>query len=361
MQRPRIAIVGSAGIPARYGGFETLAEQLVRRLGDRVDFTVYCSREGKNDSPSSYLGANLSFVNFMANGWQSILYDVTSLWRARSSHDAILVLGVSGAIAMPLLRAMGTARMIVNIDGLEWKRTKWDWKARWFLRLSEMLAVRFSDSVIADNPEIAAYIRDQYDIQAVEIPYGGDHAAGLIDDPPRTILPSPYILGLCRIEPENNVHEILTAFAVRSDCNLVFVGNWEHSPYARQLKQRFGEFANIHLFGPNYDPGFLAYIRNGASAYVHGHSAGGTNPSLIEAMTFGLPCLCFDVRYNRATTENAALYWGSQDDLIQLISQFKTSVQSETGAIMAAIASRRYTWQIVAEKYYELFRRENKS
>jgi glycosyltransferase involved in cell wall biosynthesis len=242
-----------------------------------------------------------------------------------------------------------------NIDGIEWKREKWTGLARLILRWSERAAVRWSHVVIADNAAIADHVRDTYQQECHVIPYGGDHA--LTAPPvakPGLDLPGDYALALCRIEPENNVAMILEAFERMPDRPLVFVGNWDKSTYGRALRARFGAVPHLHLLDPAYDPGHLRWLRNGARAYVHGHSAGGTNPSLVEMMHFGIPVFAHGCAFNRHTTENRATYFESADDLVSAVQMQDEGQGRENGAAMREIAGRRYTWDSVGQAYFEI-------
>ena len=357
----RIAIVGTVGVPARYGGFETLAEHLVethQKISCKDRLTVYCSRRAYPDMVPTYGSAELRYSRFAANGPQSIAYDVTTLADAcLHSVDIILLLGVSGAIALPFVRLFSRARIVTNIDGIEWKRAKWRASARHFLRLSECIAVRFSHRVVADNYCIADYVKATYGADAEVIEYGGDHAI----TPPRgrpapdLDLPETYALALCRIEPENNAAMILEGFAAAGR-PLVFVGNWNGSAYGRDLRSRYDGQEGLHLLDPIYEPAPLHHVRAHASSYVHGHSAGGTNPSLVEMMHFGVPVLAFDCIYNRSTTENAATYFTSAENLGQLAKRVPdASREQATGEAMRAIALRRYTWDRIGRRYFDVF------
>ncbi|MBB5723918.1 glycosyltransferase involved in cell wall biosynthesis [Loktanella ponticola] len=352
------AIIGTVGVPGRYGGFETLAENLVHYHTARIDkgeLTVYCSAGAYPARPAKFSGATLRYSRLRANGLQSVLYDiVTALDAVRRGDDVLLVLGVSGAVVLPLIRLIAPRRRIVtNIDGIEWKREKWQGIAKRFLRWSEKLAVRWSHVVVADNHAIAEYVRDSYGTEVETIAYGGDHAvAEAIGTPDAALLadlPAAYTLALCRIEPENNVAMILEAFADTEE-PLVFVGNWSNSHFGRDLKQRYCSYANITLLDPVYDPATLQAIRAGARAYAHGHSAGGTNPSLVEMMHFGVPVHAFDCSFNRHTTENEANYFSTAQKLAQLAGQ----PLPKQGMKMLEIAKRNYTWQIVCKRYFEL-------
>lgn len=357
----KLAILGTVGVPGRYGGFETLAENLVRFHYEQespTELSVYCSRHAYPDMPAKFLSAHLRYSRFNANGVQSILYDAVTLFDAvRRGNNQILLLGVSGAIALPFVRLFSRANIVTNIDGIEWKRDKWRPLASRFLRWSERLAVRFSHVVIADNQGIADYVRQTYNVEAALIAYGGDHA---ITPPPLGTkvtpdgLPDGFSLALCRIEPENNVAMILHAFS-KTALPLVFVGNWENSDYGRDLRAQYSGFDNLHLVDPIYDPSALWHVRSRASAYIHGHSAGGTNPSLVEMMFFGIPIHAFDCVFNRFTTDNEATFFASSEQLAQTITAQPDDTLSDSGARLYELARHIYTWQKISQKYFELF------
>lgn len=357
----KIALLGTVGVPGRYGGFETLAENIVRyhKTHDHKEgLTVWCSAKDNLEHPAQFESAELRYVGFRANGTQSIPYDMVSLWQAvRSGHDRILLLGVSGALVLPIIRLVSRARILTNIDGIEWKREKWKGFAKLVLRASEWAAVRFSHEVIADNQGIADYVRDSYGSRCQVIAYGGDHAlhhTGEAKAPDG--LPDRYALALCRIEPENNVHVILEALSELT-MPLVFVGNWDKSAYGRDLKSRYGDNPNFYLLDPIYDPCTLHAVRVRASVYLHGHSAGGTNPSLVEMMHFGVPVLAHACIFNRHSTEEKARYFHSASDLAEQLRSINPVDASQIGADMLEIAQRKYTWNQIGKAYFELLDR----
>lgn len=358
---PKIAVLGTVGVPGRYGGFETLVENLVlyhARNHHESALSVWCSSKDNAEQPDHFESADLRYVNLRANGAQSIPYDMLSLWQAvRSRHDHILLLGVSGALALPLIRLISRARIITNIDGVEWKREKWSGLARLVLRISEWAAVRFSHEVIADNEAIADHVRDAYDSDCHVIAYGGDHALHYVGEatPPEGI-PDHYALALCRIEPENNVHVILEALDGLG-MPLVFVGNWNNSAYGRGLKERHRESPNLFLLDPIYDPGALYAVRARASVYLHGHSAGGTNPSLVEMMHFGIPVLAHGCAFNRHSTEDKARYFQSATELAELLCSLDPEDAAQIGSNMREIAKRKYTWDQIGKAYFALLER----
>ena len=360
-RKTKIALLGTVGVPGRYGGFETLAENLVRfhaRTGHGARLTVWCSGKDNPAHPEHFESADLCYVNLRANGVQSIPYDAISLWRAvRSGHDQILLLGVSGGLALPLIRLISRARIVTNIDGVEWKREKWNLPARVVIRASEWAAVRFSHEVIADNQAIADHVGNTYGSDCHVIAYGGDHTLNHADEAEAPVgLPMRYALALCRIEPENNVHVIFEALDGLGT-PLVVVGNWDNSTYGRDLKTRYGNRPNLYLLDPVYEPGALYALRARSSVYLHGHSAGGTNPSLVEMMHFGVPVLAHGCAFNRYSTEGKARYFETPTELAELMCSLDPNTAARIGADMREIAQRRYTWDQIGKAYFELLDR----
>lgn len=354
----KIAILGTVGVPANYGGFETLADNLVayhKAKARSLDLTVYCSSKAFEAHSDRYHDAKLVYIGMDANGVRSIPYDMVGLVDAvRRGHDRLLLLGVSGALILPLLRLFSRARIVTNVDGIEWKREKWKGPAKHYLRFAERIAVKFSHSIVADNEAIAAYLKESYDCDAAVIPYGGDHAVEAEPDPAAVAhLPEAYALGLCRIEPENNIGMVLEAFD-GLDMMLVFVGNWDKSDYGRALKAKYASHPTIIIHDPVYDPHDLRTIRDRATLYVHGHSAGGTNPALVEMMHFGIPIAAHGCSFNRHTTEGKALYFESADELRSIVGSLALGRSAYVGADMVEIAQRRYTWDAIGKAYFAL-------
>jgi glycosyltransferase involved in cell wall biosynthesis len=345
----KISIIGTVGVPACYGGFETLVENLLDENEQDKNITVYCSSKNYATKVSKYKNAHLQYIPLNANGAQSIPYDIWSLCHAVfKGSDNILLLGVSGAICLPFIRLFSKVRIVTNIDGLEWKRAKWGRWVKAFLKYSEKLAVKYSDIVVADNKAIADYVNSEYGVESEIIAYGGDHALtgdlNLSDD--------GYAFALCRIEPENNVELILEAFS-QTNKKLKFIGNWDNSDFGHTMKGMYQQFDNIDIIDPVYDIKALFEIRQKCSFYVHGHSAGGTNPSLVEMMHFAKVIYAFDCNYNRASTEDKAQFFLDSQELIDLINGTHFS---DNAKHMKEIAERRYTWDIVKQQYFDLFK-----
>lgn len=353
----KLAIVGTTGLPACYGGFETLTHHLVNCLNDEYQITVYCSN--KFYPPVKRIkffnGARLKYFSLNANGYQSIPYDFISLIHALLFSEVILVLGISGALLFPFIKLVSNKPLIVNIDGLEWKRAKWRTPVRKFLKWSERIAVKFADSVVTDNQAIFEYVKEEYHRESVVIEYGADHVAPVLLTADAKLkyefLNEPYSFTVCRIEPENNIHLILKAFSEYPEKSHVIVGLWTHGVYGKELKEKYSVYKNIHLLDPIYDQRELNIIRSNCSFYIHGHSAGGTNPSLVEAMYLGLPIIAYGVSYNKETTDNEARYFEDANSLMKLLTSISESERIEMGLKMKSISQRRYLWNIISNKY----------
>ena len=347
-----VAIVGTVGIPACYGGFETLVENLTKNNSGNVEYTVFCSEKSYENKLYKYNNARLRYISLSANGIESIFYDIFSLLKCfRMKPDVTLILGVSGCIFLPIYKLVSKSKIITNIDGLEWRRDKWSNLVKTFLKFSEKMAVKYSDVIICDNQAIGNYVTNEYKKENIVIAYGGDHV--LIDNVV-VEYSCDYYFSVCRIEPENNVELILKSFTKSSE-KIKFVGNWGASEFGVKLKNNYGSHPNIELIDPIYDIAELYKLRSACKGYIHGHSAGGTNPSLVEAMHFSVPILAFDCDFNRFTTENKALYFSSSDSLKNLIDNEGDAKFSNCGSKMKGIATEKYKWDKISNQYESLY------
>lgn len=358
----KVAIIGTVGVPANYGGFETLVEQLVRHnKSEDLQYAVYCSKKSYNDKRWVYHGAKTEYIGLNANGIQSIPYDIISLVKASRNSDVILILGVSGCAFLPVFRIFSKKKLVINIDGLEHRRDKWNKWARRFLKFSEKQAVKYGNVIITDNKGITDYVMEEYGKPSELIAYGGDHVIINIDESlsekvlkEYNLEKDGYALAICRIDPENNVHTILDAFE-RAQKPLVFIGNWQKSEYGRILSEQYRNSKYIKITPAVYDLNILNVIRSNCSIYLHGHSAGGTNPSLVEAMFFEKPIFAFDCVYNRESTENKATYFSSSEQLANILNDEDIDLKANAKA-MKEIAERRYKWETIARQYENLYK-----
>jgi glycosyltransferase involved in cell wall biosynthesis len=361
----RIAILGTRGIPARYGGFETFAEKLAIGLSaNGFEVTVFCE-SSENHVSDVYQGVKLSYVSAPPLGpLQTILYDLRCLWAARKRYDVVYMLGYGAAPFCLIPRLWGT-EVWINPDGLEWARAKWGLVARSYFRLMEWASLHSSDRIIADAEAIAASLASRHGkISACTvIPYGCE----VIETPPPPellsewgLVPQDYYLVVCRLEPENHVMEILQAFQrSRSIKQLVLVGN--HIAETRYVAQlRTVQDSRIRMIGTVYDVAKLTCLRYHSFAYLHGHSVGGTNPSLLEAMGCGNLIFAHDNPFNRETLGFCGLYFSN---VLELSQAMERAENEKSGLVQLRDASRSragksYHWEDIISRYVALLKGE---
>jgi len=356
----KVGIIGTNGLPGKYGGWDQLVDKLTKNLKDEFSFFVYTSYTTDNPKLKEYNGARLKIVPLKANGIQSIPYDIVSMLHAVFTCDVLFICGTSGCIFLPFIRLFGK-KIVLNPDGQEWKRKKWSKPVQWFLKLSESAGIRYSTGVVSDNVKIQEYILENYNKESSLIEYGGDQVINVplseTTAKKYNIVKDKYAFKVCRIEPENNIHLILEAFIKNKNIDLILIGNWNFSEYGQNLRKQYTQSSNLKLLDPIYDQITLDELRSNCGLYIHGHSVGGTNPSLVEAMNLGLCVVSFDVDYNRETTENKAIYFNNTSELIKILVKFENNLINVdlNKKDMKEIATRRYRWSIITEKYAEVF------
>lgn len=357
----KIAIVGIQGLPNQYGGFETLSEFLVKHLGGRQEITVYCSRPDQKEWPETYNGARLKYVNVTSHGGKGILYDSKCLIDAvRGDYDVILILGFGPGFVMPFLSKRAKSKIILNFGGLDWKRDKWGWLAQKVIKTCEKLLVTNSCMIVSDNKKIHDYVTEEYHKDSALIAYGGDqvHELPITDDfiSKYPFLKGKYAFEVARIQSDNNIEMLIKAFIEADLLPLVLVGNWNSSQYGIELKSKYEGKKNIVLLDAIYDKSILDVLRSNCYLYVHGHSAGGTNPSLCEAMYLGLPIMAFSNGYNQGTTFNKAIYFENEHHLATLIRETPKEKLDKMRPVMKQLAHENYNWKYIANEYEKLFK-----
>ena len=355
-KKKTIYIVGTNGLPVRYGGWDMLLHNLTLTLSKEYNIIVYTSSFEALKGIHSHNGASIKLIPLKANGFQSIIYDFVSMLHASFNRaDYILVLGVSGGIFFPIFRLF-KSKIILNPDGAEWKRTKFNRFVKMFLKLSEKIAVKFSDKVITDNKIMSKDILHSYDVHSSVIEYSGDHVRKIplteVTASSYKIKSNNYAFKVCRIVPENNIEMILEAFS-KTQFKLLLIGNWNNSQFGIDIRQKYNNNNNLLLLDPIYDQEKLDELRSNCRIYVHGHSVGGTNPSLVEAMHLALPCLIYGVNYNIETTESSAEYFLSEKDILSGLSKLWNNEEyiNSMGNSLLQIAEKRYLWSSIILKY----------
>jgi len=348
----RIAMIGTRGAPARYGGFETAVEEIGSRLADAShDVTVYCRNPGQ--ALTHHRGMRL--VNLPAlrlRTAETLSHSALSAAHAitQAKPDVAFVFNAANAPVIPALRRAGIP-VAVNVDGLEAERVKWRGLGAHYFRWAEAAAVRSADAVIADSRVIQARLEATYGISPHFIPYGAQVPQ---PDPARLtrlgLTERGYVLVVARIEPENQVDAILRAYRpVAGDMPLVVVGDTPYSrDYRRQIRLLAAQDLRVRLLGAIHDQVLIDALYASAKAYIHGHSVGGTNPSLLRAMG-AAPVLAFDSPFNREVLGEACLaYWSGPRVLSRQLSDVnricQTWAQSDVGVEV-------YDWDSVAQTY----------
>lgn len=362
----KIAIVGSRGIPASYGGFETFAEEiavhLYRNYGYEV--TVVCDAEQckKNDGMAEYEGVVLRYSRF-AKGGNAIRFYRDSIARVVDDHDIIYSCGPAGGLFGPIVRRHGKI-MMTNPDGLNSRRSKWSWPIQVAFRLFEAAASKFSDRVICDSKAIEDYIRNSYGCHHTDVAEYGAYPNPYLDgkEPTSAVLDeyslkaNAYHLVVSRLEPENNVETIIRGYQQGNHkFPLVVVGNLKETDFVKRLQYIAGE--NVRFVGGIYDKDKLAIVRANAATYLHGHSVGGTNPSLLEAMASRNLCICHDNPFNREVVQDNGLFFASPDDVQNCLERVEDNPEEFVAARDGALARihNYYNWDHMAEKYHAIF------
>lgn len=356
----KAAIVGIQGLPNNYGGFETLSEYLVKYLAKEIDFTIYCSNEVVKQPNLEYMGAKLKYVNICSHGAKGIVYDSLCLIdAAHRNFDVILILGFGPGLVIPFLPRKIKNKIILNFGGLDWKRDKWSHFAQKIIQTCESLLVRNAKKVISDNFKIQEYVRDTYGKDSTLIAYGGDQAAHKSITPEMQkkypFLADKYAFEVARIQSDNNIEMLMNAFVAANKMPLVLVGNWKVSEYGIALRAKYQNKKTLILLDAIYDREILDVLRSNCSLYVHGHSAGGTNPSLCEAMYLGLPVMAFSNGYNEGTTDGKAIYFKDADDLKEMLLNTPEEVLKSIGPKLKEVADACYRWNFIAEGYKNEF------
>lgn len=273
----------------------------------------------------------------------------------------LFILGISGCVVLPVIKLVSNKKIIVSVDGLDPKREKWSWIAKKFLEISEWCAVKYGDDIISDNREIKTYIDDKYKKDSRLILYGADHSTRIRpnkeDIKQFEFLADDYAVAIARIEKENHSDIILEAFSNNTNLKLVFVGTWDGNDYSRGLFEKYESKKNIVLIDPIYDRYKINLIRSNAKIFIHGNSAGGTNPGLLEAMQVGLPIIAYDVIFNRKVTLGNALYFENTFLLSNNVLKYCNGGEliKRNGIAVKRIAKDNYRWEKIAREYKELF------
>ncbi|WP_188672730.1 DUF1972 domain-containing protein [Subtercola lobariae] len=360
-----VRILGSHGVPANYGGFETAAENVAKFLvgrGWRV--VVYCQSEGTGPIVNdTWQGIERVTIPIDTDGWLGTSrFDFVSIKHAMRFRDINLTLGYNTGVFNIWQRLRGVPN-VINMDGIEWSRARWGFVKQAILYVNERFSALYGDHLIADHPLIEKYLWSRAPKRKVSTITYGAHE---IVDPSAEIVrnfglePGGYVTIIARPIPENNILELVRAFSAKPrGVKLAVLGNFkrDEDPYHGEVLDAASE--EVVFLGAIFEPDNVQALRYFARAYLHGHTVGGTNPSLVEALAAGNPVIAHDNGYNRWVAADAALYFASESDIDAHLTTILSNTQTAT--TMSSAATERFeaefTWERIGGQYEALLSR----
>jgi len=363
-QKLIIALIGTRGVPANYGGFETFYEELGKRLAERGhEVTVYCRDSYYPEKLDEYFGMKLVYLpNLKRKSLDTLSHTFFSIIHAiRQPYDVYMVCNAANSPVLVIPRLLGK-RIAINTDGLEWKRGKWGKIARTYYKLCERISTILADRVVADSRGIQDYYTSEYKATTTFIPYGAylseSKKPNLLEK--LDVKPNEYFLQITRFEPENNPLLTIQAFKqLNTDKKLVIVGGVPYeSDYSRRIASEAAGHPNIILPGSIYDKELLNEIWCNCFAYIHGNEVGGTNPALLQTMASGCFTIAIDVSFSRDVLEKCGIYF--MYSINDLSDKMRWTLSNINKLEPFKIAARkriieRYSWDSVTDDYETVF------
>jgi glycosyltransferase involved in cell wall biosynthesis len=359
----RVAMLGDRGIPARYGGYSTLIEEVAVRLAadPRFSITVYGRRSYYDEHPKEFRGVRMHYLHDWRHKYlESLLHTGMSVIHALTQRfDVIFVVDPGNS---PLILPFWLLRKptAIQTDGLGWKRRKWNWIARKYYHWSEKVAAVLANELVSDAKAIQQYYHDSYQAGSVFIPHGST-----VGDPPNDacleqfgLKSGEYFLIVTRVEPDNNTDILVREYkAANLERPLIIVGGARYpTAYSRNLEAQASD--KIRFLGGVYDSGILNGLYAHSFAYLHGHVVGGTNPALLRAMDGGTCCVAMDVVFSRETLEDSGLFFSAEEGALAKTLQALEADPEDAanrGRQLKQRAIKYYRWDAVADAYANLF------
>jgi glycosyltransferase involved in cell wall biosynthesis len=357
----KIALIGTRGVPARYGGFETCAEEVsvgLARKGN--DVTVYCRKDNWPEGGTEYKNVHLVLLPYI----RSMVIEtfshsaISTLHAVFKRYDVIIFFNAANSIFAALMMLTGH-QVAINVDGLDWKRKKWGFWGRTYYKISEFIATKIGATIITDSHGIQSYYLEKYRKESHFIAYGAHVEKSVYPEiiSEYGVVHDQYFLIVSRLEPENNADLIISAFEkVQTEKKLVIVGSTNYKSRFVERIQRTKD-PRIVFVGPVYKDGHLRELYCHCYAYLHGNEVGGTNPALLMAMGYGKCVLTLDVLYNREVVGDTGLLYAK--NVIDLKEKIEFLLENPDKAIVfgeraAHRIQDHYTWDKIIQEYEAL-------
>lgn len=346
----RVAIIGSHGLYAKYGGWDQLVRNLAHEKSAGVEYLIFNSKETFFQKIPPLKGVQVNKIYLSASGYQGIFYDFITILIAYFQCDTLVLLGAQGMPLVAILKIFSNKNIVTNVGGLEWERPKFGFFAKQYLKLCFLLTFRFSDKVILDNEHYKKFA-PLYGVNKIKIiPYGGVISFELSNkevlQKKYPFINFKYFLSISRSLEDNLLYELCLEFR-KNKRNLVLISNFSNSEYGKRVLNEFKNDENIFLINGLYDKDELDLIRRSCVAYIHTHTLCGTAPSLVEMIICKRPILSVDVPQNRYTLYNEGFYFSDFKSITELI-----SLESEYECyIPKSIPDSTYKWDTIVSMY----------
>jgi len=353
MKKKKIAIIGSHGLYANYGGWDQLVKNLAEKKSDNIEYLIFNSKESlKSIIPPD--GVVVKRLPLKASGFQGLFYDFWSILICFWKVDTLLLLGVQGMPILPFLKLFRKVDIVANVGGIEWERPKFGFFAKMYLRFCFNLSFIFSNWVILDNQYYKKFVPKKIKAKVAILPYGGEIDTSLeitkelLDKYP--FLNEKYFLSISRPLSDNLIDELCESF-VGNGHKLVLISNLYSSPYGMNILEKYKNTGNIIIINGLYVKPELDLIRRNCKAYIHTHTLCGTAPSLVEIIMAQRPVFSVDNPQNRFTLQNQGFFYSSFDEIHTLLSRkgdFSEYIPSKE-------LCKLYDWQKIVNDYERLY------
>lgn len=350
----KVAIVGSHGLYANYGGWDQLVKNLAERKSDeKINYLIFNSKESpKHIIPPK--GVTTKHINIKASGFEGIFYDFWTILICYFKVDVILLLGVQGIPLVAFFSFFKKKHIVSNVGGLEWERPKFSFLAKQYLKFCFKLSFTFSDHVILDNAHYKVFAPKKSKAKVSVLPYGGEIDTSLKSTPKLIekypFLPERFYLSISRSLEDNFIDKLCETFINLED-KLVLISNFTATRYGKAVLEKYVSYPNLILINGLYDKPELDLVRRNCVAYIHTHTLCGTAPSLVEMVISQKPILAVDIPQNRFTLDNQGYFYKDFDELKVFLEQ-KNDL---TAYIPSKELCSGYQWNYIIKRYQDLY------